>query len=146
MNNISEYPNMNLKYNSGVYLLEILLHKSREIEIGARGRFEFPAGYYYYCGSAQRNLKARIDRHRSQSKKLYWHIDYLLQKADLIDFYTWDSGRSGECKLASYLQNNINGNIIVKGFGASDCDCKSHLFYFKEAVRNKVFKDCILDL
>ena len=46
----------------GSYLSEFLLKK----------------GIYIYTGSAKKNIDSRIKRHLSNSKKLHWHIDYLL--------------------------------------------------------------------
>ena len=62
---------INTEYDSGVYVLEIFLHKPNKIEVGALGIKTFPPGYYYYCGSAQKNLKSRIERHLSKNKNYY---------------------------------------------------------------------------
>ncbi len=125
------------KIDSGVYVLEIFLYKPKKIEIGAKSIYTFPPGYYYYCGSAQKNLQARLERHKSKQKNNHWHIDYLLEEAYLKNYYTWQSGKKGECVLADYFQNNLKGRIIVKGFGSSDCKCISHLFYFQNKLDNK---------
>ena len=114
-------------------MLKIYLSEKKEISVGARGIFNFPAGYYY-CGTAQKNLQARLKRHGSQGKKFHWHIDYFLVEAELQDFYTWAVSREGECTLARYFSNRLEGEVIVPGFGASDCNCKSHLIYFSQSV------------
>lgn len=125
-----------VNYESGIYLLEIYLEDRKRVEIGARGIFSFPAGYYYYCGSAQRNLKARIKRHykKATAKKMHWHIDYLLAETELISHFTWSREAEDECRLAGYLGQNLGGEILVPGFGASDCKCQAHLFYFQERL------------
>ena len=125
---------INLEDNSGVYLLEIFLHKPKKIEVGALGIFSFPPGYYYYAGSAQKNLKARIERHYSISKTAHWHVDHLLAEGHVKNHYTWEANKKGECKIASYLKEELGGQIIVSGFGASDCGCESHLFYFSNPL------------
>ncbi|MFW5986341.1 MAG: GIY-YIG nuclease family protein [Halanaerobiales bacterium] len=125
-----------VNYDSGIYLLEIYLQKRMEVDIGARGNFSFPAGYYYYCGSAQRNLAARVQRHyrRSTGKKMHWHIDYFLAETELQAHFTWQLEAEAECQLAAYLEQNLQGDIIVTGFGASDCKCSAHLFYFQDRL------------
>lgn len=117
---------------SGVYLLKIKLNEQKSIKVGALGEQTFAAGYYFYSGTAQRNLKARIERHYSSDKKLHWHIDYLLAEAELIKDYFFELPREGECFLTQNLKDQ-GGRVIVKGFGASDCSCKSHLLYFSAA-------------
>lgn len=130
---------MEFDYESGIYLLEIFLHKPKKIDIGKMGIITFPPGYYYYVGSAQNNLKSRIKRHYKKDKNFHWHIDYLLNDANLQDFFTWPVGPEGECILAEFLQKRLSGQVIVPGFGASDCDCKTHLFYFPQKLeRDKI--------
>ena len=68
----------NSQNNSGTYQLVIHLEADRIITVGKLGRFHFPAGYYIYSGSAQKNLTHRISRHLRKKKPLRWHIDYLL--------------------------------------------------------------------
>ena len=60
------------------YQLHINLKNNVEIEIGKLGRFTFPMGNYIYTGSAKKNIDARIERHKSNDKKMHWHIDFLL--------------------------------------------------------------------
>ena len=123
-----------LEYDSGVYLLEIFLHKPKKIEVGALGMHTFPPGYYYYAGSAQKNLKARIERHYRVKKRAHWHVDHLLAEGHLKNYYTWEADKKGECKISSYLKKELEGEVVVSGFGASDCDCESHLIYFSNPL------------
>lgn len=108
------------------YQLHIRLASERELSIGRLGVFRFPAGFYLYTGSAKRNMEARIRRHCSKEKRLRWHIDYLLAApdAEVTEVRTY---REGECAL----NRQSAGQIIVPGFGASDCrmGCGSHLKY-----------------
>jgi Uri superfamily endonuclease len=122
---------INVEYDSGVYVLEIFLHKPKKLEIGALGNQTFPPGYYYYCGSAQKDLKARMKRHYKKRKNYHWHVDFLLREGHIQNHYTWPLDKSGECKLRRYLKDELNGKEIVHGFGSSDCDCDSHLIYFE---------------
>ena len=106
------------------YQLGIRLAQPQTITIGRLGTFRFPAGHYIYTGSARRNLVARVRRHLSKTKKLRWHIDYLLTSpaasVDNVELFT-----QAECAL----NQQLSGDIIVPGFGASDCRarCGSHL-------------------
>jgi len=79
-----------------------------------------------------KNLKARIERHLKREKKLKWHIDYFLTKARVIDVITFCTNKKIECKLAKYVQNLPGAEIVVKGFGSSDCKCITHLFHFNK--------------
>ncbi|MFW5999365.1 MAG: GIY-YIG nuclease family protein [Halanaerobiaceae bacterium] len=125
--------------DSGVYVLTVKLDRGGEIEVGARGRAFFPAGYYYYCGSAQKNLRARVRRHLRQDKKFHWHIDYLLGKAQVVDFHTWSVGKKGECSLATYFREQPGAAIVMSGFGSCDCRCETHLIYFEERLADDDF-------
>ncbi|HEX22686.1 MAG TPA: GIY-YIG nuclease family protein [Chromatiales bacterium] len=106
------------------YQLHIAVSRLRILSIGRLGTFRFPSGRYLYTGSARRNLVARVRRHLSQDKKLRWHIDYLLT-AHAVKVVDVSLSRDSECPL----NQRVAGEIIVPGFGASDCraHCGSHL-------------------
>ena len=124
--------------NSGIYLLEIILNNEKKIKIGALGEYNFSTGYYYYIGSAQKNLQSRINRHLKDNKKLHWHIDYLLNYAQIINHYTILADKNYECKLFQYLNKKEIFQVPVKGLGASDCNCRSHLLYTEEKQNIKI--------
>jgi Uri superfamily endonuclease len=112
----------------GIYVLIIRVDKSIQTRIGALGDLTFNGGLYAYVGSAQNNLERRVLRHQRKEKRLFWHIDYLLNNpaAKIIDALYKPSGKSEECKIASLLAQN--GCTPIIGFGCSDCQCSSHLF------------------
>ncbi len=114
----------------GAYVLVVEIIKTISVNIGALGLLTFPSGLYAYAGSAQNNLELRVKRHRSREKRLFWHIDYLLNndEAKVIRVYSVQGDRTEECKIASTLAENA---APIVGFGSSDCHCKSHLFYAK---------------
>ncbi|WP_096895603.1 GIY-YIG nuclease family protein [Candidatus Scalindua japonica] len=114
----------------GIYKLVIELSKNKEIKIGKLGTFVFPKGYYVYTGSAQNGLEKRINRHLSSDKKFHWHIDYLLAYAKVINVLTY-VGKKDECRINSMTGQKKSATRIVKKFGSSDCDCVTHLYYFK---------------
>lgn len=111
------------------YLLFIYLKKPRYINIGNLGTFHFKSGNYFYVGSAKKNLVQRIERHRRKKKKKFWHIDYLLQYADIDE--VWVSNISEE-KLATILSEKLT--IPALGFGSTDKKSKAHLFFSKKNI------------
>ena len=106
------------------------LPKARDISVGKLGRFLFREGFYFYVGSAQRNLSARLERHSRKAKPLRWHIDYLSTKAEMLGAITIAGPRQRECVLAGELAGLFE--LAVPDFGASDCRCGGHLFYTPE--------------
>lgn len=128
--------------DGGVYILKIKLEKKIEIEIGALGKNTFAPGYYFYTGTAQRNLEARIKRHYSSDKNFHWHIDYFLAEAELEKNFVFELSGEAECFLAQVLKEN-GGTTPVSGFGASDCSCGSHLIYFSLTAGKTVVEELI---
>lgn len=104
------------------------MKNNTEIIVGKLGKICFPMGSYIYTGSAKRNINERIKRHQSRSpdKKLHWHIDYFLndKNAKIVKV---EKSKDEECTL----NQKTCGEIIITGFGSSDCknQCKSHLKY-----------------
>ena len=121
----------------GCYCLIISLEKDKTIKIGKKlGNIQFKQGKYVYVGSAMNSLFGRIRRHLSDEKKLHWHVDYLLKHAEITDVIYNESRKKIECKLSHYLSNTTEG---ITGFGCSDCECESHLYFFKnrkDAIEN----------
>ena len=131
----------------GCYCLIIKLSNNSKIKIGKKlGKLDFTKGHYVYVGSAMNSLESRIKRHLSDEKKLHWHIDYLLKKAE-ITCIIYNENKKVECELSQFLATKTDG---VKNFGCSDCDCESHLYYFKnrndaiESVEN-AYKSIAMD-
>ncbi len=123
----------------GTYILVVFIQKNIELNIGALGSIKFKKGFYFYIGSAMANsgsttLINRVRRHisPSESKKIHWHIDYLLKSKYTFVYclYLIPSFQNLECLIANELLNISDG--YINKFGSSDCLCKSHLLYFKE--------------
>jgi len=112
----------------GTYALLVELKKDEEIEVGKLGILSFKKGYYTYIGSAMGGLDGRIRRHLRKNKKKHWHIDYLLEKGEIIKVLFIEEKK--ECGIASLLKDEFYG---IAGFGSSDCKCKTHLFYSRGA-------------
>ncbi|MHA1293189.1 MAG: GIY-YIG nuclease family protein [Promethearchaeota archaeon] len=104
------------------------------------GKILFEKGKYYYIGSAMgekgsSSLINRVKRHLKppENKKLHWHIDYFLnnKECQIIKLSLIPSAIRLECVIAKELIKRSDG--FIKGFGCSDCSCKSHLIYFKNS-------------
>jgi len=115
--------------DSGIYFL--LIRLKNPIEISLMGKTaKFPRGFYVYTGSAQKNLTHRIERHRRKNKKLHWHIDFLLEKADVIDVkIIYGASRYDETIFAEKWAA-LSDFIPMKKFGATDSKAKTHLVGF----------------
>jgi sugar fermentation stimulation protein A len=116
--------------DSGVYMLALQIDQEQMISIGGRGEVRFAAGWYIYAGSARRNLTKRVGWHLRRRKRFHYHIDYLRARASAVRAFPVRGSRVEECRLASLLRAAARSE--VRGFGCSDCDCPSHLFYFRE--------------
>lgn len=97
------------------------------VRVGKLGEFSFAKGLYAYVGSGQANLEKRIERHYKKEKRVFWHIDYLLQKPEfeIAKVFYKTANKAEECKIANQIAMQ---GTPVKGFGCSDCKCLSHLF------------------
>lgn len=112
---------------SGVYIAIFYLPGDRQIRVGRLGLLHLHRGVYFYVGSAQRGLSARIERHRRRKKPCRWHIDYLSVKSKMLGAIIVPGPREHECKVAKKAGKMFE--LAVPGFGASDCRCGGHLFY-----------------
>lgn len=112
----------------GVYVLLIFLPEGKRIGVGKLGQFDFPRGYYVYVGSGLNNLNQRVERHRSRTKKLHWHIDYLLAHAELVDVWLCHTEDRLECRLNEDISRIEGAEVVAGGFGSSDCGCRTHLW------------------
>lgn len=108
-------------------MLIIQVDKKVDVNVGALGKLTFEKGLYAYVGSAQANLEQRIKRYLGKEKRLFWHIDYLLNEsaARIVKVLYKQTDKTEECDLAKVIGER--GEPIAD-FGCSDCSCKSHLF------------------
>lgn len=113
----------------GCYCLIIHVKATTEIKIGKKlGKIKFEKGYYVYVGSAMNSLESRLNRHLSDEKKMHWHVDYLLKQSEIVEIIYNESTKKIECDLSEYISTKSKG---ITDFGCSDCECESHLYYFK---------------
>jgi len=115
--------------DAGLYVLVLGLTKGKKIKAGKLPETYFNPGCYLYVGRAKRGLKKRLERHLRKDKKLFWHIDYFLRKAEVMDI--WIKLNSfDECRIVSQIRKFLRNSVIPqRKFGASDCRCSSHLLF-----------------
>jgi len=123
----------------GTYVLFIEVSKDVTLEIGSLGRIKFTKGFYIYIGSAfgPGGLVKRVERHFRNEKKLFWHIDYLLNSSSTeIAAVAWTVNQqiSQEIDKLSDLVTTINH------FGSSDCKCTGHLKMIKTKTKRDFYK------
>jgi Uri superfamily endonuclease len=116
--------------DKGIYCL-VFKNPACTARVGALGEIAFRKGRHVYVGSALGSGGlARLERHvalsREKNKKPKWHVDYLSTDSRFALRYTVHAVTEErfECRLADSL-----GEPGIPGFGSSDCDCLSHLFY-----------------
>jgi Uri superfamily endonuclease len=110
----------------GSYIILITLAFEQTIRVGNLGGIHFSAGQYAYVGSAMGGFESRLRHHFRKTCKPHWHIDYLLQKAQISSIIISENHERIECNIATLLQNKFQ---CIVGFGSSDCKCKGHLFF-----------------
>ena len=116
--------------DAGTYALVIRVQQKLSIKVGRLGVCTFLPGYYIYAGSALKGLNARLERHRREEKKMFWHIDYLLEHAEINEIWYCLSTERLECRWNTAITKLPGAEIAVKNFGSSDCKCLSHLTRF----------------
>ena len=116
--------------DKGIYCL-VFRNPACQVRVGALAEIAFLKGWHVYVGSALGSGGlARLERHialsREKDKKPKWHVDYLSTDRRFALRYTVHAVTEErfECRLAGAL-----GEPGIPGFGSSDCDCPSHLFY-----------------
>ena len=126
---------------TGTYALLLHNKRAQTISVGKLGTFTFSRGFYVYTGSAfgPGGLPARVGRHLKPNKPLRWHIDYLTACFSVVRIWQTRHPEICECLWAGHFQT-LGGSIIVPGFGASDCRCSTHLFFFKKMPMVSAFR------
>jgi len=121
-----------MKAISGSYALIFFCDRARDVAIGRLGSVRLHPGYYVYVGSAfgPGGVRARTEHHRRISKRPHWHLDYLRPFLLLLEiWYTHDDERR-EHQWAETLSQLRGSRQLIAGFGASDCDCPTHLLAY----------------
>ena len=116
----------------GTYVLVMRLDRRATVRIGGLGAKRLRPGFYTYAGSAlgSGGIAARVGRHVHASKVIHWHVDYLRRVAPLREVWFRTGGKRCEHEWARALATLPGASAPIRGFGASDCRCPSHLVYF----------------
>jgi len=127
----------------GTYALILPAETPETIVIGKLGRLGVCRGNYLYVGSAfgPGGLAGRIRHHLRPLSSPHWHIDYLRKK--LLPSAVWftTDRRRREHQWAAIFAEADSAAIPLIGFGASDCRCDAHLFFFPAAATfNTMFR------
>lgn len=115
--------------SGGTYFLLVSLPAPISVSVGSLGEISFDRGRYAYVGSAfgPGGLAARLRRYAAGPRRNHWHIDHLLDQAQVLGALVSTDAARLECRWASWCQQQTFK--CVDGFGASDCRCRSHLFF-----------------
>jgi Uri superfamily endonuclease len=131
---------MVIEPKAGTYALILSCATNARIQIGRLGTMQLQRGYYVYLGSAlgPGGLRARIAHHQELSTRPHWHIDYLRAHTRLHSVWLNYDGRRREHEWAGAMQKLNGATIPLPGFGASDCTCPSHLYFFKRCPHGRI--------
>ena len=124
--------------DKGVYVLIMSKKDNSTVRFGCKRSYDFPAGWYGYAGSAMGGLAGRLRHHCRISSRPHWHIDRLRPHVTLTGIVCAITESRIECNISRNMSEILNP---VDGFGASDCGCRSHLYYHvkREIVEDAVF-------
>lgn len=127
----------------GTYALILHCNVSTEYRIGALGPIQFDMGYYIYVGSAlgPGGIRARVSRHLRKTGKLHWHIDYLRRHMAVHEIWYVVAASVLEHAWARAIGDWTSARTQLRGFGASDCKCESHLFFCRVRPRFEHIRD-----
>jgi Uri superfamily endonuclease len=144
---MSDEPTDGPRAEPGTYALLLRADAEQTIAVGALGELTVRPGGYVYVGSAfgPGGVRARVRRHARADGARHWHVDYLRSGTTLeAVWYTHDPTRR-ECAWAAALRSRADVDVPLGGFGASDCDCSSHLVAVPSAPSFAAFRDRMQD-
>ena len=130
----------------GTYALIFSAYRKNQLKIGKLGTLHLKPGFYIYIGSAfgPGGIKARIAHHCKKTIRPHWHIDYLGSFLELIEIWHTYDPIHREHQWAKTIASTRGASVPLSGFGASDCRCNSHLFYFNTKPSVKSFRQSLL--
>jgi Uri superfamily endonuclease len=97
------------------------------------GDLRLRSGFYVYVGSAlgPGGVRARLAHHMKKPSRPHWHIDYLRKHAVLEEVWYCYDRTPWEHEWARHIRMARGASVPLAGFGASDCRCESHLYFFE---------------
>lgn len=125
----------------GTYALVLSLRANGLVRIGRLGRLRLQPGFYVYIGSAlgSGGVRGRLMHHFEPSIHPHWHVDYLSRQTSLEEVWYCYDRVSREHQWARCLGTLPSASIPLDGFGASDCQCDSHLYFFRSRPSRNSF-------
>ena len=111
------------------------------VRVGRLGVLRLQSGFYVYFGSALGlgGVRARLAHHLRPSIRPHWHIDYLRRHMAAEEVWYCYDRVSREHQWAQCLGTQAGASIPLAGFGASDCQCESHLYFFRSRPSRNAF-------
>ncbi len=125
----------------GTYALVLSSRANGLVRVGRLGVLRLQSGFYVYVGSAlgPGGVRGRLRHHFEPSIRPHWHIDYLRWHTSLEEvLYCYDRVPR-EHQWAQCLGTLPGVCIPLAGFGASDCRCQSHLYFFRSHPSSNAF-------
>jgi Uri superfamily endonuclease len=122
-----------IRAQPGTYALILFSPTKKTIEVGRLGPLPLQRGFYVYLGSARGpgGVRARLAHHQKVSRRPHWHIDYLRAATELRGIWCSYEQAGTEHQWAEAVKGLPGAQIPLAGFGSSDCDCESHLYFFE---------------
>ena len=116
----------------GTYVLMLRCSRTRTIRISRLGNLRLRPGWYVYVGSAfgPRGLRGRINHHRQRTERPHWHVDHLRRYTRLESVW-YCCGSRCEHEWAATIGAMPGAAVVLRGFGSSDCGCRTHLWWFE---------------
>ncbi len=132
---------MDMQAEPGTYILLMLVEKEQSIVVGSLGELQLLPGWYAYVGSAfgPGGVRARCLRHLRGGRP-HWHMDYLRPQTQLLEIWFTHDWASREHDWAGLMLKGRGQMTPFEGFGASDCDCTSHLSFSLKQPSFSAFK------
>lgn len=117
---------------AGTYALGLVAVTVTCLQIGRLGTLYVRPGFYVYLGSAfgPGGVRGRLAHHQRLAARPHWHIDYLRPYVQLAHIWYSYALQRYEHQWAQAVNGAPGVTIPLAGFGASDCTCASHLFFF----------------
>ncbi len=124
---------------SGTYALLLSSTSDAVIPVGRLGHQHFQPGWYVYLGSAlgPGGVRARLAHHMRLAERPHRHIDYLRPHTTIEEIWFCYDRKSREHDWARCFAGMKGASMPLAGFGSSDCDCETHLFFFKKRPQGR---------
>ena len=126
---------------TGRYILVFKIERPLVLQISTLNygkSFSLDPEYYGYIGSAMGpgGIFSRVSRHIKRDKKIKWHIDYITSHEEVMFLFVYwvNSKNLSECDIVRVLHKHGLGKAIVRGFGATDSPCYSHLIHIEAKI------------